>query len=191
MANQEELPAILNRLAGTTQLDAAGAANAWAGTTGLELLGALNAKAGTTGVGLGKTCNTLAGTTGLDGAGALALVVPPPPPAPTVPGLPTITSFTGGGNLLTTGNLHLTWTAPSDDGGSALLHYDVGFTLTQGGTDPSPDDVGLVTTVSYTNLLAFPFLLGAGLFWAHVRAVNTVGAGAWQTSDSSIHVTAV
>ncbi len=45
---QEEVPAYLNRLAGTTGLDAAGAANAVAGTSGLELVGALNAAAGTT-----------------------------------------------------------------------------------------------------------------------------------------------
>ncbi|MCP3856727.1 MAG: hypothetical protein GY698_18630 [Actinomycetia bacterium] len=40
----------LNRLAGTTGRETAGAANVWAGTTGLELVGALNAKAGTTGL---------------------------------------------------------------------------------------------------------------------------------------------
>jgi len=68
-----ELQASLNRLAGTTGLDAQGAANVWAGTTGLDLLGALNVKAGTVGVGLNRVCNLLAGTTGLDAQGALSL----------------------------------------------------------------------------------------------------------------------
>lgn len=66
-----ELQASLNTLAGTSGLDAQGAANVWAGTTKLDLLGALNAKAGTSGVGLNRVCNLLAGTSGLDAQGAL------------------------------------------------------------------------------------------------------------------------
>ena len=60
-----ELVAELNRLAGTTGLEAAGAANEWAGTQGLELVGALNAKAGTSGLELLGVLNVLAGTKGL------------------------------------------------------------------------------------------------------------------------------
>jgi len=69
----------LNRLAGTTGLGAAGAANAWAGTTGLELVGALNRKtngnhpaASSPQLELNGICNALAGTTGKDAIGALA-----------------------------------------------------------------------------------------------------------------------
>lgn len=61
-----ELQAELNRLAGTTGLDAQGAANVYAGTTGLDLVGALNAKAGNTERReLAGVLNQLAGTTGL------------------------------------------------------------------------------------------------------------------------------
>jgi len=45
-----ELVSELNRLAGTSGLEAAGAANAWAETTRLELVGALNYKASTGGL---------------------------------------------------------------------------------------------------------------------------------------------
>ena len=62
----------LNRLAGTTGLDAQGAANAWAGTTGLAVQGALNVKAGTWGIGLDGVCNLLGGTTKLAAPAALS-----------------------------------------------------------------------------------------------------------------------
>lgn len=73
-----EITAELNRLAGTTGLEAAGAANAFAGTTGLDIVGALNMAIGRTSpatwLDLGGVCNLLAGTTGLEPAGALAQV---------------------------------------------------------------------------------------------------------------------
>lgn len=73
-----ELQAELNRLAGTTGLDSAGAANALAGTTGLELVGALNRKAGTAGLELNGACRELAriydGNPDLDAPGALASI---------------------------------------------------------------------------------------------------------------------
>lgn len=55
-----EFTAELNRLAGTTDLYAQGAANAWAGTTQMELVGALNQLAGTTGLGLNGVVKRLA-----------------------------------------------------------------------------------------------------------------------------------
>jgi hypothetical protein len=66
-----EMQASLNRLAGTSGLDAQGAANAWAGTSGLDLIGALNAKAGTSGLGLNAVANRLAATSGLEAQRAL------------------------------------------------------------------------------------------------------------------------
>lgn len=74
----EELQHALNRVAGTTGLDAQGAANVWAGTTGLDLLGALNTVAGNARgawVGLVAVLNQLAGTTGLDVNAAAAQLV--------------------------------------------------------------------------------------------------------------------
>ena len=68
----------LNRLAGTTGMDAQGAANVWAGTTGLDLIGALNHKAGITNRAEMKALlgilNQLAGTTGLGQDAAAAQI---------------------------------------------------------------------------------------------------------------------
>ncbi len=68
----------LNRLAGTTGMDAQGAANVWAGTTGLDMVGALNYKAGITNRAEMKALlgilNQLAGTTGLGQDAAAALI---------------------------------------------------------------------------------------------------------------------
>ena len=68
----------LNRHAGTSGLDTAGAANAWADTTGLELVGALNAKAGTTNLEFNGVCKRLAtqlgGNPDLDAQGAIASI---------------------------------------------------------------------------------------------------------------------
>lgn len=65
----------LNRLAGTSGLEATGAANRWAGTSGKETVGALNAKAGTSGLELNGVCRRLATANGgngtLDAQGAL------------------------------------------------------------------------------------------------------------------------
>lgn len=74
----ETLRDALNRLAGTTALDAQGAANVWAGTTNLDLVGALNVKNGGTNLELAGVLNALAGTTGLEvDAAASAITVAP------------------------------------------------------------------------------------------------------------------
>lgn len=59
-----ELQYNLNRLAGTSGLDAQRAANIWAGTTSKDLQGALNVKAGTTGKDIEGALNVIAGTNG-------------------------------------------------------------------------------------------------------------------------------
>lgn len=71
-----ELQQTLNTLAGTTGLDAQGAANVWAGTTGKDLVSALNIKNGTVGKDLQGVLNALAGTTGkgVNGAASSLLV---------------------------------------------------------------------------------------------------------------------
>lgn len=50
----------LNYLAGTTDLDAQGAANAWAFTDDIELLGVLNIKNNSVGLGLNEVLRELA-----------------------------------------------------------------------------------------------------------------------------------
>lgn len=83
---QKDWNAVLNALAGTTNLDAQGAANAWAGLTGSakrELVGALNNKNGSSGLGLNAVCNQLAGLSvynGLDALGALNHLLAHPTP---------------------------------------------------------------------------------------------------------------
>lgn len=64
----------LNRLAGTTGLEAQGAAQAWSGQPGMELLGCLNAVNGTRGVGLLGVLNSLAGTVALGEDAAAAAI---------------------------------------------------------------------------------------------------------------------
>ena len=80
-----ELTAELNRLAGSTALEATGAANAWAHTTNLELIGALNSVVTvnhpsvitdpSSMLELDGICNALAGTSDLDAQGALSAAV--------------------------------------------------------------------------------------------------------------------
>lgn len=71
----ETLTHALNRLAGTTGLEAQGAAQVWASAPGMDLLGCLNKKNGTSGVGLLGVLNSLAGTTALDVEGAAAHLI--------------------------------------------------------------------------------------------------------------------
>lgn len=74
VSSGSEIQAQLNRLAGTTGLGEAGAANVYAGTTNLETVGALNARAGTKNLDMQGVCNALAGTNGLGVVGALASI---------------------------------------------------------------------------------------------------------------------
>jgi hypothetical protein len=80
-SNYRDWQGVLNQLAGTSGLDAQGAANVWAGLPigTLELIGALNHRNGTyangQSRGLNKVCRELAGLAlnvdGLDALGAL------------------------------------------------------------------------------------------------------------------------
>jgi hypothetical protein len=65
--------AILNKLAGTTGLEAQGAANVWAGTKGLELLGALNHRNESVGLGLNLVVAEITNNHGYDATLALNL----------------------------------------------------------------------------------------------------------------------
>jgi hypothetical protein len=65
----------MNRLAGTTDLEAQGAAQVWANAPGMSLVGCLNKKNGTDGIELLGVVNALAGTTGLGLNAAAAAIV--------------------------------------------------------------------------------------------------------------------
>lgn len=78
-----DLTAELNRLAGTTNLDAQGAANILASTTQVDLVKALNIAAGTTNLEFNAAVKALAVALGgnplLDANGALSSSTPVPP----------------------------------------------------------------------------------------------------------------
>lgn len=91
----------------------------------------------------------------------------------TVPGTPTGV----GNNTVTQSTANITWTAPASDGGSAITGYqiqtatDTGFTQNVSTVD-DPDDVSPYQLTG---------LNPATTYYARVRALNGVGAGAWSS----------
>lgn len=75
-------------------------------------------------------------------------------------------------------SLLLTWTAPADNGGSAVLYYDVAHT-----SDDNTwvaDDTTAVASTTITSLTdGTPYRV-------RVRAVNALGAGPWAISDPRV-----
>lgn len=137
-----ELAAELNRIAGTTNLDAQGAANVWAGTTNRDLVGALNAKAGTTGLELNGVLKLLTGTT-KDSNGALIGYVPY-----TIPDAPTVSTVTAGDNQVS-----VAFAPPLSDGGNAITGYTATSTpgsVTASGVSSPIVVTGLSANTSYT-----------------------------------------
>ena len=95
-------------------------------------------------------------------------------PAPTVPAAPVLTATANGET-----QIDLSWTVP-DNGGRALDKYSIDVSA-DGGTTWGPQaDVGrTITTYSHTGLTA-----GTTRHY-RVRAVNTIGEGAWSNIDSA------
>ncbi len=100
------------------------------------------------------------------------------------PGAPSSPDLVGGGTTAPAdGNVQLTWTGPSDEGDSPILHYEVQY---QRDDDPDDDDdwsdATTVTTLvaSWTHMAA----PGASMMEYRVRAVNASGAGAWSDEDT-------
>jgi fibronectin type 3 domain-containing protein/type II secretory pathway pseudopilin PulG len=83
-----------------------------------------------------------------------------------VPGAPTGLSAGPGNNSVT-----LTWTAPGSNGGSAITHYKIYRSTTQGLQGAPLTTVGNVTT--YTDTTA----TNGNKYYYEVTAVNTVGEG--------------
>lgn len=155
-----ELVASLNRLAGTSGLEAAGAANAFAGTANLELIGALNSKAGTSGKELNAVCSALSGTSGLDAAAALARADRPPTPA-----APTI-STNGVGSL----RVAFTSVVASPAATSYTATLTPGGLTATGSTSPLTIN-GTTTLTSYT---------------ARVRAANLIGSSTDSAASAAV-----
>ena len=103
----------------------------------------------------------------------------------TVPGAPTITSVTPGAAATAAGSLTVNWSAPTDDGGSGIIDYDLrycegttasacaGNWVGEGASTGVPDPAATDTSATITGLKA-----GTGHL-VQVRAANVVGAGPW------------
>jgi surface protein len=96
-----------------------------------------------------------------------------PTPSPfSTPGAPTISAAVAGN-----AQIGLTFRAPASDGGVAISRYEVGYSLTQGGSTNWVSASGVVTsspTMSYT----LSGLVSGTSYWLKVRAVNSIGVGA-------------
>ena len=119
------------------------------------------------------TASDSTGLSGLVDNKAPIVIVDPPP---TAPGAPTITSVVPGVQSLTVG-----WSPPADDGGREVASYDVGYIKTS--ADEAVDTnwtVEQAWTSGDGDLSHTITGLDSGTQYdVRVRAVNTVGAGAW------------
>jgi hypothetical protein len=186
-----ELQGELNRLAGTTNLESAGAANVLAGTSKLELVGALNAYAGTTGLELNGVLKVIAaahgGNPALDGNAALIGA----------------TTFSGPGDL---SGLQLRLDASqltAADGATVSTWPDVsgnGRNATAPGNSPvcKTNIVNGLRVVRFTQSPATPlvtanfmsgFTSGEGFIVVRIFPANTTTGGWWEggTQSNSLH----
>ena len=98
------------------------------------------------------------------------------PSAPTVPGTPTSLSATGGN-----AQVALSWTAPADNGGTAITDYAVQFSSDSGSTWSTFAD-GTSTTTSAT----VTGLTNGTAYVFRVAATNSAGTGAYTAASSSV-----
>ena len=133
---------------------------------------------------------TLTGLTGntdydvaasLDSAFASGVVTASFTTSPTKPGKPTDVNILISGN----GTVHLAWTAPSNDGGSAITGYTVQWKSgSQSFGDPSREHTTGASASTYT----ITGLTNGTEYTARVIAVNAVGDGPPSNTDSSTPV---
>ena len=105
----------------------------------------------------------------------------PPRSDVALPGAPTIQSVTPGEGLLT-----VTWSAPSSDGGSAIIAYDLRYNRSEGSTGEGLSG-GMVHDIWTTGsgALSYELSLPEGTQWdLEVRAVNARGDGPWSAAVS-------
>ncbi len=103
----------------------------------------------------------------------------------TTPGAPTI-------DVISPGNyaLSITWSAPADDGGSAITSYDLRY-IRSDATDKADDSWTVREDIWSSGLLQYGlnestgFNLSSGVrYEVQVRAVNTVADGPWSASET-------
>lgn len=92
-----------------------------------------------------------------------------------VPGAPTGLAVTPG-----VGQATLNWTAPSSNGGDAITHYELQYSLASNFSAPTTLNVGTDTSETVTGLTP------GSTYYFRVRAVNDVGAGGWSNTVSTL-----
>jgi len=98
------------------------------------------------------------------------------PSVPTVPGTPTSLASSGGD-----AQASLTWTAPADNGGTAITDYAVQFSSNGGSTwNTFLDGTSTATSLTVTGLT------NGTAYVFRVAAVNAVGAGSYTAASSSV-----
>jgi hypothetical protein len=101
------------------------------------------------------------------------IATPYVPPPPTAPDAPTSLSGTAGD-----GQVSLSWTAPSNDGGAAITDYTVQYSTNGGSTwttfSRAASTATTATVTGLTNGTVYSF---------RVAAVNSVGTGAYSSLD--------
>ena len=100
---------------------------------------------------------------------------------PSAPATPQLETFAGG-------ELTVRWAAPSDDGGFAVIDYDVRYRLKPSSGDPAwTEQADSVDSTSLTTTLSG--LTNGATYQVQVRAQNANGAGAWSVSGEGTPVT--
>ncbi len=95
-----------------------------------------------------------------------------PAPEPEVPGMPMNVMLTAGDTELGVG-----WEAPADDGGSAIIDYEVQHTIRGSGDWPADGERVSDTSVTITDLM------NGTAYAVRVRAMNAVGDGPWSETE--------
>ena len=98
------------------------------------------------------------------------------PSEPTVPGTPTSLSATAGN-----AQVSLAWTAPADNGGTAITDYAVQFSSDSGATwSTFADGTSSATSATVTGLT------NGTAYVFRVAAINAAGTGAYTAASSSV-----
>lgn len=92
----------------------------------------------------------------------------------TTPGAPTALAVTP-----STDTSSVTWTAPSDNGGTAITGYELQYATDSAFTSPTSQTGGTTTSASVVSLLP-----GTLYYW-RVRGINGQGNGAWSATISA------
>ena len=102
-------------------------------------------------------------------------IVPGPPPARTALAPADVTATAGDASAV------VTWTPPANDGGAAITGYEV-----QAYDLITFDPVGAARSVPAGTKVTMTGLTNGTPYWFRVRAVNSVGKGAWSNGSNPV-----